>query len=87
MSPRPATPPAVTVTGAAQATEKAKRELLLHSAIAAVGIMLLLTVVFHNARNLLLVLDNFEHLPGASRLLPGLLERCPNSRKYRLPGL
>jgi Cu/Ag efflux pump CusA len=45
-------------TGAAQATEKAQRELLLHSAIAAVGIMLLLTVVFHNARNLLLVLAN-----------------------------
>ena len=31
-------------------------------------------------RNLLLVLDNFEHLPGASRLLPGLLERCPKLR-------
>ncbi len=31
-------------------------------------------------RNLLLVLDNFEHLPGASGLLPGLLERCPKLR-------
>ena len=45
-------------TGAAQAKEKAQRELLLHSAIAAVGILLLLSVVFHNGRNLLLVLAN-----------------------------
>jgi CzcA family heavy metal efflux pump len=45
-------------TGAAQAKEQAQHELLLHSAIAAVGILLLLTVVFHNARNLLLVLAN-----------------------------
>jgi predicted ATPase len=28
-------------------------------------------------RNLLLVLDNIEHLPGASELLPELLEHCP----------
>ncbi len=45
-------------SGTAQAKEKAQRELLLHSAIAAVGILLLLSVVFHNARNLLLVLAN-----------------------------
>ncbi len=45
-------------SGAAQAKEKAQRELLLHSAIAAVGILLLLSVVFHNGRNLLLVLAN-----------------------------
>jgi Cu/Ag efflux pump CusA len=45
-------------SGAAQATEKAQRELLLHSAIAAVGILLLLTIVFHNVRNLLLLLVN-----------------------------
>jgi CzcA family heavy metal efflux pump len=45
-------------TGAAQAKEKAQRELLVNSAIAAVGILLLLTVVFHNWRNLLLVLVN-----------------------------
>jgi CzcA family heavy metal efflux pump len=45
-------------SGAAQAKEKAQRELLLHSAIAAVGILLLLSVVFHNVRNLLLVLAN-----------------------------
>ena len=45
-------------SGAAQAKEKAQRELLLHSAIAAVGILLLLTIVFHNGRNLLLLLVN-----------------------------
>ena len=45
-------------SGAADAKEKAQRELLLHSAIAAVGILLLLSIVFHNARNLLLVLVN-----------------------------
>jgi CzcA family heavy metal efflux pump len=45
-------------SGAAEAKEKAQRELLLHSAIAAVGILLLLSVVFHNWRNLLLVLAN-----------------------------
>ena len=45
-------------SGAAQAKAKAQRELLLHSAIAAVGILLLLSVVFHNWRNLLLVLAN-----------------------------
>ena len=45
-------------SGAAQAKERAQRELLLHSAIAAVGILLLLTVVFHNWRHLLLLLAN-----------------------------
>jgi Cu/Ag efflux pump CusA len=45
-------------SGAAQAKEKAQRELLFHSAIAAVGILLLLSIVFHNWRNLLLVLAN-----------------------------
>jgi Cu/Ag efflux pump CusA len=44
--------------GAAEAKEKAQQELLIHSAIAAVGILLLLTVVFHNWRNLVLVLAN-----------------------------
>jgi CzcA family heavy metal efflux pump len=44
--------------GAAQAKEKAQRELFLHSAIAAVGILMLLTIVFHNWRNLMLVLIN-----------------------------
>jgi CzcA family heavy metal efflux pump len=45
-------------SGAAEAKEKAQRELLLHSAIAAVGILLLLSIVFHNGRNMLLVLAN-----------------------------
>jgi CzcA family heavy metal efflux pump len=45
-------------SGAAQAKERAQRELLLHSAIAAVGILLLLAVVFHNWRNMLLLLAN-----------------------------
>jgi CzcA family heavy metal efflux pump len=44
--------------GAAEAKENAQQELLLHSAIAAVGILSLLTVVFHNWRNLMLVLVN-----------------------------
>jgi Cu/Ag efflux pump CusA len=48
----------VAFSGAAEAKEKAERELLLHSGIAAVGILLLLSVVFHNWRNLLLVLTN-----------------------------
>ena len=43
-------------SGLAEAT--AKRELLLHSAIAGVGIILLLSIVFGNTRNLLLVLVN-----------------------------
>jgi CzcA family heavy metal efflux pump len=45
-------------SGAAQAKAEAQQELLLHSAIAAVGILLLLTIAFGNARNLLLVLAN-----------------------------
>lgn len=45
-------------SGAAEAQAAATRELLLHSAIAAVGILLLLTVVFRTWRNLLLVLAN-----------------------------
>jgi predicted ATPase len=31
-----------------------------------------------SGRNMLLVLDNIEHLPDASELLPELLEHCPN---------
>ena len=45
-------------SGAAQAKEKAQRELLFHSAIATVGILLLLTIVFPNWRNLMLLLVN-----------------------------
>jgi len=33
-----------------------------------------------SGRNLLLVLDNFEHLPDAAELLPELLEQCPRLR-------
>jgi CzcA family heavy metal efflux pump len=45
-------------SGAAQAKEKAQTELLVHSAIAGIGILLLLTIVFHSWRNLMLVLAN-----------------------------
>ncbi|HZV36168.1 MAG TPA: efflux RND transporter permease subunit [Verrucomicrobiae bacterium] len=45
-------------TGAAEATAKARQQLLLNSAIAAVGILLLLIVVTGNWRNLLLILAN-----------------------------
>ncbi|MEP6662325.1 MAG: efflux RND transporter permease subunit [Verrucomicrobiota bacterium] len=45
-------------SGVAQAKEKAQRELLVHSAIAVVGILLLLTIVFPNWRNLMLLLIN-----------------------------
>ncbi|MEY2410432.1 MAG: hypothetical protein QOF48_3102 [Verrucomicrobiota bacterium] len=45
-------------SGAAQAQAQATRQLLLHAAIAGVGILLLLTVVFRNWRHLLLVLVN-----------------------------
>jgi Cu/Ag efflux pump CusA len=45
-------------TGAAELQAKARNELLLHSSIAAVGIILLLAMVFGNGRNLLLVLSN-----------------------------
>ena len=48
----------VVFSGAAQAKEKAQSELLLHSAIAAVGILILLSIVFHTWRNLVLVLVN-----------------------------
>jgi CzcA family heavy metal efflux pump len=45
-------------SGAAQARELAQRELLVHSSIAAIGILLLLWVAFHHWRNLMLVLVN-----------------------------
>lgn len=45
-------------TGAAEAQAAATRQLLLHTTIATVGILLLLTVVFRHWRNLLLVLAN-----------------------------
>ncbi|MEO7675570.1 MAG: efflux RND transporter permease subunit, partial [Verrucomicrobiota bacterium] len=45
-------------SGAAQAKDQAQRELMFHSTIAAVGILMLLTVVFPSWRNLLLLLVN-----------------------------
>jgi Cu/Ag efflux pump CusA len=48
----------VVFSGAAQAKQTAQKELLLHSAIAAVGILILLSMVFHSWRNLVLVLVN-----------------------------
>lgn len=45
-------------TGTAQAREQAQRELLIYSAVAAVGILLLLSMVFRGGRNLALVLAN-----------------------------
>jgi CzcA family heavy metal efflux pump len=45
-------------SGAAEAKRRAQRELLLHSAVGAMGVLLLLTVVFRNWRNLLLLLAN-----------------------------
>ena len=48
----------IVFSGAAQQKEKAQHELLLHSGIAAVGILILLSIAFHNWRNLLLVLIN-----------------------------
>ncbi|HKX02590.1 MAG TPA: efflux RND transporter permease subunit [Methylomirabilota bacterium] len=44
--------------GAAEAQAQAREQLLLHSAMAGVGVVLLLALVFGNARNLLLVLAN-----------------------------
>ncbi len=53
-------PPGVypTFGGSGLAQASARRELLLHSAVAGVGIVLLLSIVFRTPRNLLLVLVN-----------------------------
>jgi Cu/Ag efflux pump CusA len=45
-------------SGSAFVQSAARQELLLHSAIAGVGIILLLSIVFHNTHNLMLVLAN-----------------------------
>ena len=45
-------------SGEAEASTAAQRQLLVHSAIAGIGILLLLATVFGNPRNLLLVLAN-----------------------------
>ena len=55
-------------SGAAQEQAKARQELLIHSLIAGVGIVMLLAIVFRNGRNLLLLLVN---LPFA--LIGGVL--------------
>ena len=47
-----------TFSGSAEAQTEARREILVHSGIAAIGIVLLLSIVFGNWRNLLLVLAN-----------------------------
>ncbi len=56
------------VGGASEARSKAQREILASSLIAGTGIILLLSVAFHNVRNMLLVLAN---LPFA--LIGGVL--------------
>jgi CzcA family heavy metal efflux pump len=48
----------VAFSGAAEAQARGQHQLLLHSAIAGLGILLLLSLVFRNWRNLLLVLVN-----------------------------
>jgi Cu/Ag efflux pump CusA len=48
----------VEFAGSAQAQAQSRRDLLIHSSIAAVGIVLLLSIVTRNWRNLLLVLIN-----------------------------
>lgn len=48
----------IVYSGAAEQQAQAQRELLLYSSIAGVGIIVLLAIVFHNGRNLLLVLAN-----------------------------
>jgi len=77
-------------SGAAEAKARAQRELLLHSAIAAVGILLLLSVVFHRLRNLLLVLVNVPFaLVGrrAGRLAEQFVRRGgPGRAHHRLAG-
>jgi CzcA family heavy metal efflux pump len=55
-------------TGTAEARSQARNEILLHSCLAGIGVLLLLSTVFHRTRNLLLVLAN---LPFA--LVGGIL--------------
>jgi CzcA family heavy metal efflux pump len=63
--------------GAAEAEREARQQLLLHSSVAAVGILLLLSMVFRSWRNLLLVLANvpFALVGGVLAVyITGLLE-------------
>jgi Cu/Ag efflux pump CusA len=48
----------ITVGGVSDARAQAQRDLMVHSLIAGAGVIILLSVVFNNARNLLLVLVN-----------------------------
>ena len=65
-------------SGAAEAQPERDSELLLNSAIAAVGILLLLVVVTGNWRNLLLILAN---VPFA--LVGGVIAVCPDEPFWR----
>lgn len=63
-------------SGAAEEQARARRELLVHSLVAAAGIVLLLAIVFRNGRHVLLVLTNvpFALVGGVlATLLAGLL--------------
>jgi Cu/Ag efflux pump CusA len=52
----------ISVTGAAEAQRQAREDLIVHSALAAVGIFLLLYIAFNNLRNLVIT---FVNLPFA----------------------
>ncbi len=58
--------------GAAEAQSTARRELLFHSGVAAVIIVLLLSIVFANARNMLLVLANLPFALAGGVLIAAL---------------
>jgi CzcA family heavy metal efflux pump len=62
-----------TYGGSAEAQRGTRRELLVHSALAGVGIVLLLAIVFRSGRNLLLVLANlpFALVGGALAVFAG----------------
>lgn len=67
--------------GEAQAEAAARNQLLLHSAIAGVGILILLAIVFGNLRNLVLLLVN---LPFA--VVGGVLAIILTSHDHSFPG-
>jgi Cu/Ag efflux pump CusA len=62
-----------TYRGSAEAQRATRRELLIHSVLAGLGVVLLLGVVFRNGRNLLLVLANlpFALVGGALAVFAG----------------
>jgi Cu/Ag efflux pump CusA len=58
----------VAFAGAAEERERGQRELLLHSGLASIGVLLLLGMALHRGRNLVLVLVNLPFaLVGAAR--------------------